>query len=133
MVKMKGMHPKGETNTIRVIIADDQIATRRALKALFIFEPRIEIIGEACNGAEAIRLVGEMQPDLVLMDVEMPVMDGLKATQKIKADWPDVKVVVFTIYSTYREEAYRVGADYFMIKGSSDLSPSQRILSFFPL
>ncbi len=122
-----------EIDPIRVIIADDQVSTRRALKALLSFEPRIMIIGEAANGKEAIQLVGEKQPDLVLMDVHMPVLDGLKATRKIKAGWPNVKVVVYTMFPGYQEEAYQAGADYFLIKGSPGVTPSQIILSFFPV
>ncbi len=121
-----------ENDEISIIITDDQVSTRRALKALLGFESRIVIIGEAAHGREAIRLVGEKQPDLVLMDVHMPVLDGLKATQKIKADWPNVKVVVYTMFPGYQEEAYQAGADYFLIKGSPGVTPSQIILSFFP-
>lgn len=121
-----------ENNKIKVIIADDQATTRRALMALFIFEPRIEVVGEAGNGDEAVRLVSEIKPDLVLMDVQMPVMDGLSATQKIKTLWPDVKVIVYTMFPGYQAEAYQAGADYFLIKGSLGFTPSQIILSFFP-
>jgi DNA-binding NarL/FixJ family response regulator len=122
-----------DDNKIKVIIVDDQASTRRALMALFIYEPRIEIIGEAGNGSEAVKLVGEKKPDLVLIDVQMPVMDGLTATQKIKALFPDIKVVVYTMFPGYQAEAYQAGADYFLIKGSLGFTPSQIILSFFPL
>jgi DNA-binding NarL/FixJ family response regulator len=121
-----------ENDEISVIVADDQVSTRRALKALFAFEPRIVIVGEAGNGKEAVRLVREKQPDLVLMDVHMPILDGLEATRKIKSTWPDVKVVVYTMFPSFQELAYQVGADYFLIKGSSGVTPSQIILSFFP-
>ncbi len=121
-----------EDNKIKVVIADDQVSTRRALMALFMFEPRIEIIGEASNGNDAIKLVGEILPDLVLMDVQMPVMDGLTATQKIKVLYPNVKIVVYTMFPGYQAEAYHAGADYFLIKGSLGFTPSQIILSFFP-
>jgi DNA-binding NarL/FixJ family response regulator len=121
-----------ENHEIRVIIADDQASTRRALKALLAFEPRIVIAGEANNGKEAIRLAGEKQPDLMLLDVHMPVMDGLEAARNIKSAWPDIKVVVYTMFPGYQEEAYRAGADYFLIKGSQGVTPTQIILSFFP-
>jgi two-component system response regulator DesR len=121
-----------EDHKIKVVIADDQVSTRRALSAVLVFEPRIEIIGEACNGSEAVRLVGEIQPDLVLMDVQMPVMDGLVATQKIKTLYPNIKIVVYTMFPGYQAEAYQAGADYFLIKGSLGFTPSQVILSFFP-
>ncbi len=118
---------------IKVIIADDQVSTRRALKALLTFEPRIEITGEAGDGSEAIRLVGTLLPDLVLIDVQMPVMNGIKATQQIKTMWPGIKVIVYTMFPGYQQEAYQAGADYFLIKGSLGFTPSQIILSFFPL
>jgi DNA-binding NarL/FixJ family response regulator len=121
-----------DINKIKVIIADDQLSTRRALNALLTFEPRIVIVGEAGNGSEAVRLTGELHPDLVLIDVQMPGVDGLKATQSIKSTWPEVKVVVYTMFPGYQEEAYRAGADYFLIKGSLGFTPSQIILSFFP-
>lgn len=122
-----------ENSGIRVLLVDDLASTRRALKALFAFESRIEIIGEASNGEEALELVEDKQPDLVLMDVCMPVMDGLIATEKIKAAWPDIKVVLYTMFPDYQEEAYQAGADFFLIKGCSGVTPSQVILSFFPL
>jgi DNA-binding NarL/FixJ family response regulator len=118
---------------IKVIIADDLRSTRRALKAVLAFEPRILILGESANGEDAIQLVGEKQPDLVLMDVHMPVLDGIKATQIIKTSWPYIKVVVYTVFPGYQEEAYRAGADYFLIKGGPGITPAQIILSFFPL
>jgi DNA-binding NarL/FixJ family response regulator len=118
---------------IKVIIADDLRSTRRAIRAVLSFEPRILILGESANGEDAIQMVGEKQPDLVLMDVHMPVLDGIKATQVIKTSWPYIKVVVYTVFPGYQEEAYRAGADYFLIKGSPGTTPTQIILSFFPL
>jgi pilus assembly protein CpaE len=122
-----------ELNKISVIIADDQVSTRRALKALLAFESRIVIIGEADNGEEAVQLVGEKQPDLVLMDVNMPVMEGIKATREIKSAWPDVRVIVCTMFPEHQKEAYEAGADYFLLKGSPGVSLSQIILALFPL
>jgi DNA-binding NarL/FixJ family response regulator len=122
-----------ENSGIRVILVDDLASTRRALKALLAFESRIDIIGEASDGVEALQLVEDKQPDLVLMDVRMPVMNGLKATEKIKAAWPQIRVVLYTMFPDYQEEAYRAGADFFLIKGCSGVPPSNVILSFFPL
>lgn len=117
---------------VTVVIADDQASTRHGLKALLAFEPRIVVVGEARSGDAAVRQVGEKHPDLVLMDVEMPFLDGMRATCMIKSTWPDVRVVVYTLYPEYQQEASKAGADYFMVKGSSDPSLSQVILSFFP-
>ena len=121
-----------KSNEIRIIIVDNRASNRRGLKALLAFEPRILIIGEAGDGREAVHLVGKDQPDLVLMDVHMPDMDGLKATQKIKSTWPKIKVVLYSVYPGYDKEATLAGADYFMVKGSPDVTPSEIILSFFP-
>ena len=121
-----------ESDAIRIIIADNRASNRRGLKALLAFEPRIAIIGEASDGKEAVDLVGKEPPHLVLMDIQMPVMDGLKATQKIKSAWPEVKVILYTMYPGYEKEAKLAGADYFLIKGSLEASPTQIILAFFP-
>ena len=121
-----------ENDEIRIIIVDNRASNRRGLKALLAFEPRIMIVGEAADGTEAVQLVGRDQPDLVLMDIHMPVMDGLKATQKIKSTWPNVKVVLYSVYPGYQEDATLAGADSFMIKGSPDTPLPETLLSFFP-
>ena len=120
------------SDEIRIIVVDNRASNRRGLRALFAFEPRIVIIGEAADGEEAIRLIGKDQPDLVLMDIHIPVMDGLTATKKIKSTWPDVRVVLYSVYPGYEEDANLAGADHFMIKGSPGATLSETILSFFP-
>jgi DNA-binding NarL/FixJ family response regulator len=102
---------------VRVLIADDRRPTRQGLKALLALYPQVEVVGEAINGQEAARLVAACQPDVVLMDMQMPVMDGLESTQRIKSDWPEVKVIALTMYSQYRTEAFAAGVDAFLIKG----------------
>ena len=66
------------------------------------------------------------------MDVHMPVMDGLKAAQEIKTSWPNVKIVLYSVNPGYEQEARLAGADYFLVKGSPTITPSEIILSFFP-
>jgi DNA-binding NarL/FixJ family response regulator len=102
---------------MRVLIADDRSRSRDGLRALLATWPEIEVVGEAADGREAVRLVEECQPDVVLMDARMPVMDGLEATRLIKGRWPEVKVVVLTMYAAYRAEALAAGADAFLVKG----------------
>jgi CheY-like chemotaxis protein len=105
------------TRRVRVLIADDRPRSREGLRALLATSPNIEVIGEANNGQEAVRLVDERCPDVVLMDVRMPVMDGLNATRCITSRWPDVKVIVLTLYGAYRANAFKAGAFRFLIKG----------------
>jgi DNA-binding NarL/FixJ family response regulator len=101
----------------RVLIVDDQRPTRRGLKAVLTLSPQVEVIGEAADGQESVDLVAERHPDVVLMDVQMPVMDGLEATRHIKSRWPEVRVVVLTMHANYRAKALAAGADAFLIKG----------------
>jgi YesN/AraC family two-component response regulator len=102
---------------IRVLIADDNVRSRNGLQALLATSSEVKVVGEATNGQEAVRLVEEYQPNVVLMDIRMPVMDGLQATQHIKSHWPEVKVVALTMYGAYRTKALAAGVDTFLIKG----------------
>jgi DNA-binding NarL/FixJ family response regulator len=104
---------------IRVLIADDQALVRGGLRMILASQPDIEVVGLAEDGAEALRLVAELTPDLVLMDVRMPVMDGLEATRRILAV-PDScpKVVMLTTFDAdeYVYEALSAGASGFLLK-----------------
>lgn len=84
--------PRGEKR-VRVMIVDDHAAIRRALRTLLSPEEQVEIVAEAENGAEAIRLANEFRPEVILMDVAMPVIDGIDATRRIKALHPEVRVI----------------------------------------
>lgn len=79
--------------------------------------PEIAVVAEAQNGQEALQLTEEMLPDLVVMDIHMPIMDGLAATRQIKSRWPGISVLVLTLYSHYRQAALEGGADAFLVKG----------------
>jgi DNA-binding NarL/FixJ family response regulator len=107
---------------VRVLIADDRSATRQSLKALLTLLPQVEVIGEAANGRESVELVAKHRPDVVLMDMQMPVMDGVEATRCIKEQWPAVRVIALTIYAKYRAMALAAGADDFLLKeGTPDV------------
>jgi DNA-binding NarL/FixJ family response regulator len=104
-------------SAMRVLIADDRPRSRQGLRALLATQLEIEVVGEAGDGREALQLVEESRPDAVVMDARMPTMDGLAATRTIKEQWPDVRVVVLTMYSSHRREALDSGADAFLVKG----------------
>jgi YesN/AraC family two-component response regulator len=102
---------------IRILIADDRKPSRNGLKALLNTEAEIELVGEAADGREVVQLVEEYQPDVVLMDIRMPVMNGLEATQIIKNRWPHVRVIMLTLYPSYQGDALAAVADAFLLKG----------------
>jgi DNA-binding NarL/FixJ family response regulator len=101
---------------IRVLIAEDGVRARAALRALLSSWSEIEIVGEVANGQEAVDFVAKQRPDVVLMDIEMPGMDGLEATRRIKTRWPEIGIIVLTMYPSYRTEALVAGADGFISK-----------------
>jgi DNA-binding NarL/FixJ family response regulator len=107
------------TQPLNILIVDDQPRARKSLTALLSTSPWVGEMHEAGNGREAVQLVKERQPDVVLMDVRMPEVDGLKATVQIKALWPQVKVIVLSMYLEYHDEALAVGADAFVGKGEA--------------
>jgi DNA-binding NarL/FixJ family response regulator len=106
--------------TIRVVVADDQALVRSGFTMLLAGEPDIEVVGEAGNGAEAVALAASHRPDVMLMDVRMPVMDGLEATRRIAGDasMSETRVIILTTFDLdeYVHEALRAGASGFLLK-----------------
>lgn len=109
---------------IQALIVDDDPRSRKGLRALLNTCQQIHIIGEARNGREALDLVEQLCPDVVLMDVRMPLMDGLEATRRIKNQQPNVNIIVLSLYNTYRVEALAAGAAAFLVKGC----PSEELI-----
>jgi DNA-binding NarL/FixJ family response regulator len=105
----------------RVLMVEDQTILREGLKALLSFHTDLEIVGEAGDGLEAIKLVDKLQPDLVLMDLSMPRMSGIEAIQEIKKKWPDLKILVLTVNDTeeYISATLKSGAEGYVLKEST--------------
>jgi DNA-binding NarL/FixJ family response regulator len=108
----------GDARLTRLVLADDLESVRFGLRMVLSREPDLELVGEAANGREAVELCRRFGPDLVVMDVQMPQMDGLAATREIKAELPAVAVLVLTAYDDpeYMLEAVRAGAAGFVLK-----------------
>jgi DNA-binding NarL/FixJ family response regulator len=106
------------TSSVRVLIADDDPLFMDALEAILGIESEIEVTGRAHDGEEATRLAGELDPDVVLMDLSMPVLDGFEASRRIRAEAPSIAVVVLTgsSYAEDVEKAYDAGASGYVTK-----------------
>jgi DNA-binding NarL/FixJ family response regulator len=103
---------------IKIVIADDQLLTREGLRTILDLEDDIEVVGAAKNGAEACEMVEALQPDLVLLDIQMPVMDGISALKRIKQIRPDIFVLILTTFieTDYIVEGMTYGASGYMLK-----------------
>jgi NarL family two-component system response regulator YdfI len=103
---------------IRVLIADDHLVVREGLSAILEAAEDMTPVGEAADGAEAVRLTGELSPDVVLMDLRMPNVDGIEAIRQIKARYPDVEIVILTTYDDdeYIVRGLRAGARGYLLK-----------------
>jgi DNA-binding NarL/FixJ family response regulator len=103
---------------IRIVVADDHPVVREGLAAILRRQPDMEVVGEAANGREALALCLSHQPDLVLMDLRMPVMDGVTATEAIQRGSPHTRVIVLTTYDSDEEiyQALRAGARGYLLK-----------------
>ncbi|TDC80995.1 response regulator transcription factor, partial [Nonomuraea deserti] len=106
---------------IRVLIADDQGMVRTGFTVFLSGQPDIEVVGEAADGREAVERAAQLDPDVVLMDVRMPVMNGLEATREILARQESTKVLILTTFDLddYVYEALRAGASGFLLKDAS--------------
>lgn len=107
-------------STIRIIIADDHTLLRDGLRALFASVPDIDVIGEAESGADAITKAEQLQPDVILMDIQMPGINGIQATRQIVSKQPEIGVIVVTMYKDDDSvfAAMRAGARGYILKGA---------------
>ncbi|MEI7535915.1 MAG: response regulator transcription factor [Comamonadaceae bacterium] len=105
----------------RILIVDDHTLLRAGLRALLVQDPGFEVVGEAENGRDAIRAVGQLTPDLVLMDLTMPGMNGIEAMTEIKRRYPEVRVLVMTLHAAedYIHASLKAGADGYILKDAT--------------
>ena len=112
-------------NKIRVLVADDHTIVREGVRILLEAQPDIEVVGEAADGQEALARVRELQPDIVLIDIAMPNLNGMEATRAIKRDYPQVQIIALTMYESdeYFFQVLNAGASGYILKkaASADL------------
>jgi DNA-binding NarL/FixJ family response regulator len=110
--------PTRRARRIRVLTADDHAEVRAGIAAMIANEPDMDVVGEACDGAEAVLLFGRLVPDVVVMDLRMPAMDGVSAIRAIRAGHPDARILAITIYDgeVEIERAVSAGACAYLLK-----------------
>jgi DNA-binding NarL/FixJ family response regulator len=111
---------------IRILLVDDQALFREGLRTLLSVQPDLEVIGEAANGEEALRLAAALRPEVVLMDLQMPVLDGVAATRRLRAELPECRVIALTTFDDgeYVFEGLRAGAVGYLLKDA----PSEKLV-----
>ena len=118
---------------IRLLLADDHPVVRDGLTAILSTQPDFEIVGQAATGTEAVRLAAHLNPDVMLMDIEMPELDGVEALRQIRAARPDARVIVFTAFDTDERivSAVQAGAQGYLLKGAprDELFKAIRVVS----
>jgi len=115
-----------ESKNIRILIADDHSITRSGIKTLISVYDDLTLVGEAANGAEAITMCDEVSPDVILMDINMPVIDGIEATVKIREKYPNIKIIALTSYVDKKlvTSILKAGAISYIIK---NISPDELV------
>src|SRR5918998_6225851 len=118
--------------SVRVVVADDQAMVRAGFRSLLNEEPDLEVVGEAADGEQAVAAVRRFRPDVALMDIRMPTVDGLEATRRIVADGLATRILILTTFDLdeYVYEGLRAGASGFLLK---DASPEQLIAAIHVL
>lgn len=116
-------------NRVSVLLADDHALVRRGFRLMLEDDPEIEIVGEAGDGAQAVKLAGELQPRVVVMDCAMPGMSGMEATREIRKQWPGTAVLMLTMHAedTWVRLALDAGASGYILKSAVDLDLIQAV------
>lgn len=109
------------SNTIRVVLADDHVFVRDGIKSLLENEANIEVVGEAIDGADALEVVAETQPDLLIVDIRMPNLTGIEVVEKLRGEKNTVKIIMLSMHESeeYVLKSIKAGADGYLLKGSS--------------
>ncbi|MFI0491604.1 response regulator [Flavobacterium sp.] len=109
------------SNTIRVVLADDHVFVRDGIKSLLENEANIEVVGEATDGVEALKIVEKTKPDLLILDIRMPNMTGIEVVEKLRSENNPVKIVMLSMHESeeYVLKSIKAGADGYLLKGSS--------------
>ncbi len=118
---------------IRIVIADDHAVLRSGLKAMLNYSPQFEVVGEAANAQEALRLLDELRPDVLILDLSMPGMSGVECVKEIRYRGLPCRVLVLTMYDdeAYVKEVMRAGADGYMLKKSADTELMEGIVKVY--
>ena len=105
----------------RILLADDHVILREGIRAILTADPNIEVVGEAGDGVQAVAMARELQPDLVLMDLSMPLLNGTEAIGQIKQRFPQIRVIVMTVHKTdeHVRASLHAGADAYLLKDES--------------
>lgn len=107
--------------TIRVVLADDHVFVRDGIKSLLENEANIEVVGEAIDGADALEVVADSKPDLLIVDIRMPNLTGIEVVEKLRSDNNDIKIIMLSMHESeeYVLKSIKAGADGYLLKGSS--------------
>lgn len=121
LVREMGRRRTQRTDVISVLLVDDHALIREGLRQLFALEEDLQIVGEASDGFEALQRVRQLRPDVVLMDVHMPVVDGIIVTRQIVSEFPSIAIIMLTIYQQNEQivQALRNGAKGYLLKSAS--------------
>jgi two-component system response regulator DegU len=102
--------------TIRILLIDDHSVVRSGLGQMLELEEDLKVVGEASNAEEALKIVDIVSPDIILMDIKMPGMDGVRLTKEIKQSFPSIKIIMLTLHGDYLAEAMQAGASGYILK-----------------